>query len=170
MKIPILNGNGYRKKKRDLIYAVRDAIRSEYMDRKAPKFSFKLDNYIWRGGRVKVTEYNEVDGKEVTKKVRSKRHESPLVVGCLNVENQNGQFEHILSLETLKQKFENDPDYNAVNISLIDYGYKILAYRIGVELERKHYNTGFTIEKKIEKKPSVPNMSLSKFREIFEKI
>jgi hypothetical protein len=160
MKIPILNGNGYRKKKRDLIYAVRDAIKNEYVGRKAPRFSFKLDNYIWRGGRVKVTEYDETNGKEVTKKVRSKRHESPLVVGCLNVQN-----EHILSLQTLKQRFESDPDYNAVNISLINWEYKVLAYRIGVELERKNYNTGFSIEKRF----SEPNMSLSKFRQIFEK-
>jgi hypothetical protein len=162
MKIPILNGNGDRKKKRDLIYAVRDAMWSEYRGKKIPRFSFKLDNYtLGRNSVVTVTEYNEVDGHEINTKVKSRRHESPLVVGCLNVQD-----EHVLSLRTPKRKFEDDLPYNAVNICLNLREYKGLAYRIGIELEKRHYDTGITIEKK----HTDLNMSLIKFKEIFEEI
>jgi hypothetical protein len=161
MKIPILNGNGDRKKKRDLIYAVRDAMRNEYRGKKAPRFSFKLENYIWKNYTMTMTEFDEDSKTEVSTKVKVKRHESPFLVGCLHIRG-----EHILSLNTPKRKFENDLPYNAVNISLNTKEYKGLAYRLGIELEKRHYDTGITIEKKF----CDANMSLSKFKEIFEEI
>lgn len=164
MRIPIINrnGNGDRKKKRDLRYSVRKAIREEYPSpEKRPRFYFTLDNYVVRAGTEIVTEIKE-DGSQTNKKVRFPRHESPLITGCLRLED-DGQ---IMSLQTLTSKYQNDSAYSGVNIALGIRSYKGLAYRIGIELEKKHYDTTVTVEKK----SCTPNMSLKRFREMFEEI